>query len=44
MINFIKVMRAFGRIEELEKLLLPTVKEKIEKIESGERKRVRGGF
>jgi len=43
MINFIKVMRAFGRIEELEKLLLPTVKEKIEKIESGERKRVRGG-
>lgn len=33
MINFIKVMRAFGRLEELEKLLLPTTKEKIEKIE-----------
>ncbi|MFA7353280.1 MAG: hypothetical protein WCZ70_01525, partial [Sulfurimonadaceae bacterium] len=33
MINFIKVMRTFGRLEELEKLLLPTIKEKIEKIE-----------
>ena len=33
MINFIKVMRTFGRLEELEKLLLPTTKEKIEKIE-----------
>lgn len=33
MINFIKVMRAFGRVEELEKLLLPTTKEKIEKLE-----------
>lgn len=33
MINFIKVMRAFGRLEELEKLLLPTIKDKIEKIE-----------
>src|SRR5574344_1854798 len=33
MINFIKVMRAFGRLEELEKLLLPTRKDKIEKIE-----------
>ncbi len=33
MINFIKVMRTFGRVEELEKLLLPTTKEKIQKIE-----------
>lgn len=33
MINFIKVMRTFGRLEELEKLLLPTTKEKIDKIE-----------
>jgi len=33
MINFIKVMRTFGKLEELEKLLLPTTKEKIEKFE-----------
>lgn len=33
MLNFIKVMRTFGRLDELEKLLLPTTKEKIEKIE-----------
>ena len=33
MINFIKVMRTFGRLEELEKLLLQTTKEKIEKME-----------
>lgn len=33
MINFIKVMRTLGRLEELEKLLLPTAKEKIEKFE-----------
>jgi len=33
MINFIKVMRTFGRLEELEKLLLPTTKEKIQRIE-----------
>jgi hypothetical protein len=38
MINFIKVMRTFGRLEELEKLLLPTTKEKIEKLE---RQRIR---
>lgn len=29
MVNFIKVMRNFGRLEELEKLLLLTPKEKI---------------
>ncbi len=33
MINFIKVMRTFGRLEELEKLLLPTTKQMIEKLE-----------
>ncbi len=33
MINFIKVMRTFGRLEELEKLMLPTTKDKIEKLE-----------
>ncbi|MDX4060454.1 hypothetical protein Q6A89_08005 [Aliarcobacter skirrowii] len=32
MINFIKVIRTFGRLEEFEKLLLPTIKDKIEKI------------
>ncbi len=42
MINFIKVMRAFGRVEELEKLLLPTIKDKIEKMESKEKKRIKG--
>ena len=33
MINFIKVIRAFGRLDALAHLLLPTTKEKIEKIE-----------
>ena len=33
MINFIKIMTTFGRLEELEKLLLPTTKEKKEKSE-----------
>ncbi len=41
MINFIKIMRTFGRIEELEKLLLPTTKDMIQKLESGNKKRVR---
>ncbi len=41
MINFIKVMRAFGRVEELEKLLLPTIRDKIEKMESKEKKRIK---
>jgi transcriptional regulator with XRE-family HTH domain len=40
MINFIKVMRAFGRLEELEKLLLLTTKEEIEKLENKRVKRV----
>lgn len=42
MINFIKVMRTFGRLEELEKLLLPTTKEKIEKLEKRRVKKEKG--
>ncbi|MBE0496275.1 MAG: hypothetical protein IBX45_07675 [Campylobacterales bacterium] len=30
LVNFIKVMRTFGRLEELEALLQPTVKEQIQ--------------
>lgn len=41
MINFIKVMRGFGKLEELENLLLPSTKEKIEKLEKKSKKRVR---
>ncbi|QOG12609.1 helix-turn-helix domain-containing protein [Arcobacter sp. FWKO B] len=41
MINFIKIMRTFGRLEELEKLLLPTPKEEIERLEKGRRERVK---
>lgn len=41
MLNFIKVIRTFGRLEELEKLLLPTPKEMIEKFEKSDKKRVR---
>jgi hypothetical protein len=41
MINFIKIMRTFGRVEDLEKLLLPTTKDMIQKLESGNKKRVR---
>jgi hypothetical protein len=33
MINFIKVIRAFGKLDELEKLLQPSTKERIEKME-----------
>lgn len=42
--NFIKVMRTFGRLEELEALLRPTVKEQIEDVKANIRvpkKRVR---
>ena len=42
--NFIKVMRTFGRLEELEALLRPTVKEQIEDVKANilvPRKRVR---
>ena len=41
MLNFIKVMRNFGRLDELEKLLLPTPKEMIKKFEKSDKKRVR---
>ena len=42
--NFIKVMRTFGRLEELEELLRPTVKEQIEDVKTNilvPKKRVR---
>lgn len=42
--NFIKVMRTFGRLEELEVLLRPTVKEQIEDVKANifvPKKRVR---
>lgn len=39
--NFIKVMRSFGRLEELEKLLNETVKEKINKLQIREKQRVK---
>ena len=41
LINFIKMMRAFGRLEEIEGLLKPTVKEDIEQIDTVSKKRVR---
>lgn len=41
MINFIKVMRSFGKLEELENLLLPSTKEKIKKLAKKTKKRVR---
>lgn len=41
MLNFIKVIRTFGRLDELEKLLLPTPKEMIENFEKSDKKRVR---
>ena len=42
--NFIKIMRTFGRLEELEALLRPTVKEQIEDVKANilvPKKRVR---
>lgn len=42
--NFIKVVRTFGRLEELEELLRPTVKEQIEDVKTNilvPKKRVR---
>lgn len=41
MINFIKVMRSFGKLEELENLLLLSTKEKIKKLAKKTKKRVR---
>ena len=41
LINFIKVMRSFGRLNELEVLLNETVKEKINKFNTEEKQRVK---
>ena len=41
LINFIKVMRNFGRLNELEELLNETVKEKINKLQNKEKQRVK---
>jgi hypothetical protein len=41
LINFIKVMRNFGRLNELEGLLTETVKEKINKLQRKEKQRVK---
>ncbi|KAB7885317.1 hypothetical protein [Poseidonibacter ostreae] len=41
LINFIKVMRSFGRLDELENLLNETVKEKINKFDTKEKQRVK---
>ena len=43
LINFIKVMRSFGRLNELEVLLNETVKEKINKFNTKEKQRVKKG-
>ena len=41
LINFIKIMRSFGRLHELETLLQPTVSEKIDALDKDVAKRVR---
>ncbi len=41
LVNFIKIMRNFGRLNELETLLKPTVSETIEAFDKGSKKRVR---
>jgi len=41
LINFIKIMRNFGRLDELEILLKPTVSETIDSFEKEGKKRVR---
>ncbi len=41
LVNFIKIMRNFGRLNELEVLLKPTVSETIEAFDKGSKKRVR---
>lgn len=43
LINFIKIMRNFGRLNELEVLLNETVKEKINKFNTKEKQRVKKG-
>jgi hypothetical protein len=44
LINFIKIMRNFGRMNELETLLNPTVSEKIVEFENVSSKRVKRSF
>jgi transcriptional regulator with XRE-family HTH domain len=41
LINFIKVIRTLDRLEEFEKLLLPTVEDKIQNLDKKNIKRVR---
>ncbi|RLA58585.1 MAG: hypothetical protein DRQ78_11730 [Epsilonproteobacteria bacterium] len=41
LVNFIKIMRNFGRLNELETLLKPTVSETIEAFDKESKKRVR---
>ncbi len=41
MLNFIKVMRGFGLLNELEKLLQPSITQKIESINKEQKQRVR---
>ncbi len=41
LLNFIKIMRSFGRLQELEQLLQPTVSQKIKELETPKKKRVR---
>ncbi|MBU1216081.1 hypothetical protein KJ870_05565 [bacterium] len=41
LLNFIKIMRSFARVNELENLLQQTVAMKIEELQSGQKKRVR---
>jgi hypothetical protein len=40
LINFIKVMRGFGKLDELEQLLLPTIDEKIKDLNKPLKSRV----
>jgi len=40
-VNFIKVMRNFGRLNELEKLMQPTVAQKIDDLQNEQKHRVR---
>lgn len=41
LLNFIKVMRGLGRLNELENLLQPSIKDKIEAIDNKQKHRVR---
>ena len=41
LLNFVKIVRGFGRLSELENLLQPTVAQKIQDLESTGKKRVR---